>query len=431
MVHPQVHKEFVTADFSCAFMTTLLSLESFVGVLFASFCGAVIVGKVTRAKSTANVKFSRRLVVRFGSGVMYTDEDDDRCHDMDERSISECEKNRKRFPCPVLEFRLSNTLFGNAHGEIMNSKLSIVGSTLVEDGEEHPKTSNDPDGNGKKTKLPKVKGIAGHASSFLRKRLIRSMHDSGDGRSSVGNRRNVSFATTSTNSEADKKCEKEKKNTTFKKLSMERFKVIESVLIRHKMTRARDSKEDTEEAKKSPKHKRSVFVDEDPTGGLIPKRMFTTLDTECNTHPFFKRVWTIRHVLNADSPLLSSKARKMIRAKGGLWPLEACNYEFIRNHVHFQQLIVSLSGTTGLNHCNAYGLHVYEYRDLHVGYAFAPILEAQSDGTLKVDLERIDNIREQRGGGSEPIDYYAEKLAGTVSIGREDLHDGINDPNSG
>jgi hypothetical protein len=435
MVHPQVHKEDGDSGFTCAFMTLLLSLESFVGVLFASFCGAVIVGKVTRAKSTASTRFSHRIVLRFASGVLYTDDDDDRCDIGVERPVTEYEKRRTRFPCPVLEFRVINALYNNPNGEIMNTKLSVVGSTLADT--ELPSTTPLESSRSPLTSMargPRASMMFKGATGFIRKQMTRSDDESSDGgrvlqRTSsgcsdhglskiFGGRKSPAEMTNLTRDSGVSGDHKEhaKRPGRMKRLSLMGHEKIESVLLKKRLLRPTRSHSGSDDGLKSrgqeskSKFKKKVYVDEDPTGGLVPKKVFSTLKIECDTHPFFKRVWTIRHVLNADSPLVSPKARRMIKESRGMWPAEACNYQFIRENVHFQQLIVSLSGTTCVQGCNVYGLHVYEYPNLHVGYAFAPVLEMGPDGKLKVDLERTDNIQVQRGGGEEPLNYYEERI---------------------
>ena len=407
MIHPQIQKEHSETSFHCAFMTTLVSLESFVGVLFASFCGAVIVGKMTRAKSTASIRYSQRMVLRFGTGVMYTDDDDDRCSDADDKPVSDYEKSRTRFPCPVLEFRVANSLFGNDDGEITNAKISVVGSTLADKDKEKERKSATGAGSGKhshRQSFAVLKDMRNSASLFIQKHSLSLHPSSTSGRSTSG--RSVS----STSSENEKKSNEEKgakkEKSVLLRVSSFSQAALENVIVKKKMMRPSVSGDDTaaSEAPRKAAKEKTICVEEDPSGGLAPRKMFSSVRIESESHPFFKRVWTIRHVLNAESPLLSATASRMVKESRGLWPVEACNAEFIREHVKFHQMIVSMSGTTGAS--KVYGLNVYEYRNLHVGYTFAPILLTALDGKLDVDIDRIDNIREQRGGGAEPIDYY-------------------------
>lgn len=82
----------------------------------------------------------------------------------------------------------------------------------------------------------------------------------------------------------------------------------------------------------------SVTVDEG-NSKLAPPQIYHKLEMETDSHPFFKRVWNIRHRLNEESPLLSRTARKMIAENGGYWPEELNNHKSIRKHLQFTELI--------------------------------------------------------------------------------------------
>merc|ERR1740139_1250603 len=53
----------------CGVLSFLCSVESFVGVLYAGFVGAIMFGKIVRLQSHAQVIFSDPIVIRYGSGV--------------------------------------------------------------------------------------------------------------------------------------------------------------------------------------------------------------------------------------------------------------------------------------------------------------------------------------------------------------------------
>lgn len=439
IVHPQVRREPEEKSFNCAFMTALVSLESFVGVIFASFCGAVIVGKISRAKSAASVRFSQRMIIRFGTGVMYTDDDDDRCNDEKEMPLAELEKERSKFPPPVLEFRIANCLFHIGNGEIINSKVSVVGSTILE---------KETDSRGMATtvitsvmgvtaNLNMLKGMkesASKASNFIRKPFNRAMdsvsmrddsshNGSGSRRSSLPSPRKTGLA----NDRDSDHDPTENKVRVLRRISIIGHEAIEKALLKKRIMRRppRTPSMDQLVPPKTEKQRRKavICVEEDPTGGLAPKKLFYSLKIDCDNHPFFNRVWTIRHVLDADSPLLTERARRMVRECRGLWSAEACQAEYIRKNVNFQQLIVSFSGTSNVNGSDVYGLHVYDYKNLHVGYTFAPILQPAADGKLEVDLDDIDNIRIQRGGRAEAIDYYEMNIQHDNSETSEKMND--------
>jgi hypothetical protein len=87
---------------------------------------------------------------------------------------------------------------------------------------------------------------------------------------------------------------------------------------------------------------------EDPAGELLAKKSFAKLEIESQEeHPFFKRVWLARHVLNQESPLLKEDAKELIRLNNGRWSRELNSPETVGARVGFDLMIVSLSGTKG------------------------------------------------------------------------------------
>jgi len=70
-----------------------------------------------------------------------------------------------------------------------------------------------------------------------------------------------------------------------------------------------------------------------------PIARYFTVELEESTHPFFSGVWHGRHVLNDESPLLSSNARAIINKNGGYWPIEYNNALKIRDFLKFDELV--------------------------------------------------------------------------------------------
>lgn len=110
----------------------------------------------------------------------------------------------------------------------------------------------------------------------------------------------------------------------------------------------------------------SVAVLED-NSQLAPQRIFHKLEVETESHPFFKRQWTIRHQLDENSPLLSATARKMVADNHGFWPHQLNDHYEIREHLRFRELIVNFSGTANVSGSSVYAQHVYDYADVNIG----------------------------------------------------------------
>jgi hypothetical protein len=95
-------------------------------------------------------------------------------------------------------------------------------------------------------------------------------------------------------------------------------------------------------------------VDEDPSAIMVNKHIFSKMEIEASEHPFFRRVWVARHVLDADSPILKRRIRRQLRRNGGRWPKELNNAEAIRNNLQFNQILVSLTGVSNISACDVY-----------------------------------------------------------------------------
>ena len=316
--HPALSNENESPN-DCVFVSLLCSFESFIGVLYSGFCGAILFGKVLRIQSHAQVMFSDPIVVRYGTnGVGNATEDEEK----EDKRPDKATKDGTQIPCPVLEFRVVNQLFDEIGGEIMDATLNVVANV----------DANDIDN------------------------LVES-----DRRNSVV----ISeFSTRSIFQQDDKQ-----KRPSL--LALQGF----AHLNRSTTTRI---------------------------GTVVSKRVFSTMKIEARDHPFFKRVWLARHVLDESSPVLTAKARRAIRRNGGFWPEHLNNYKGVRQSLKFNQILVSLNGVSNVSASDVYAQNIYDFSDLNIGYEFVNLLYRDGEG-LKVDTDLVNDVREQKGGGGEPI----------------------------
>ena len=260
-------------------MTT--SLEAFFGILFASMIGAVLFSKVVRATSHAQVDFSDCLIVKYGTGITGVDNDYEGSSSEEEEakessllfppahihkrwSSAEALKQprlpspgeeskeggnegpfhykRSKMPCPILEFRIVNRLEGQRGGEIIDATLNIVAS--IDEGQA-------------------ALGVKRHASSRRRRRRRRPR------------RATPRAAPEQEEDEMDLDDEE-----SIKRLQESAKSMVAS------------------------RNKRVTCIEEDPSGKLMPKRIFAKLDVESQDHPFFKRVW-----IGKESQLLLALSR--------------------------------------------------------------------------------------------------------------------------
>ena len=150
-------------------------------------------------------------------------------------------------------------------------------------------------------------------------------------------------------------------------------------------------------------HRHPQAVDEDPTSRLVTKHIFSKLHIEASDHPFFKRVWLARHTLDEESPIVKPRMRRAIKRNGGYWPNRHNNYAAIRDSLQFNQILVSLNGVSNVSASDVYAQKIYDFVDVNIGYQFVNLLYREGDGKLGVDTDLVNDVREQNGGGGEPL----------------------------
>eukprot|EP00538_Stauroneis_constricta_P011300 CAMPEP_0119573038 /NCGR_PEP_ID=MMETSP1352-20130426/44925_1 /TAXON_ID=265584 /ORGANISM="Stauroneis constricta, Strain CCMP1120" /LENGTH=619 /DNA_ID=CAMNT_0007622725 /DNA_START=42 /DNA_END=1898 /DNA_ORIENTATION=+ len=338
---------------NCLFITVICSLESFLGVLYSGFCGAILFGKVLRIQSHAQVMFSDPIVIRFGSGVILPDaasdsgsDCEDNGDDTDDDTLSADSSLSKKIPCPVLEFRVVNRLFAEVGGEIMDATLNVVANVDANDADPRIRDALDP---------------------------LHRIH--------LGSKTGSSTSSSAYESHSE--------YTDSNRSWLSGDGLTPQQLI---------SKLGPLGAMLPQKRDHQAII-EDPSARLVSKRIFSKMQMliETGDHPFFKRVWLARHVLNETSPVLKPKIRRMIRRNGGYWPNHLKTHEHVRDCLQFNQILVSLNGVSNVSASDVYAQKIYDFVDINVGYQFVNILYRDADGSLKVDTDLINDVKEQNG----------------------------------
>ena len=360
IVHP-ANSATVNNPRDCLMISAVCAWESFVGILVGSIWSAIFLAKLTRISSFAEVTFSATILIRYGTGVGAVEDDDD---DADDQSMSSSNREEghvdglnstkakpkihrselSKIPCPVLEFRLLNKLRDQKHGEIIDASLNIATSV---DKSQVPSFKKDiawlRHGKNRKGTWKKPTGLSDEVLS---------------------NRREWSLAQNN----------------------------VQKMLMEHR-GRVRRSSIDFDEAE----------VEVDPTASLVHQRVFAKIYIESQENPFFKRVWLGRHILDENSPLLRPEVKALIKLNNGHWPHILNNPEGVRASVQFDQILVSMSGTSSAECKSVYAQKVYDYEDICVGYKFVNMLYRDNRGCLHVDATLLNDVVEQNGGGGENL----------------------------
>jgi len=76
--------------------------------------------------------------------------------------------------------------------------------------------------------------------------------------------------------------------------------------------------------------KMKIDEEEGNSSSIVPRMVFTKVKLETSSHPLFKRIWRFKHIINAESPLLTPQAQRAIQNNRGKWPKEWNNHTSVR-----------------------------------------------------------------------------------------------------
>jgi hypothetical protein len=386
--------------------------------LFAGFAGAVIFGKVARVQSFAKVIWSDSLVLKYGSGVAVAVEED--------AATEENDEDAGKLPCPVLEFRVINQSCGQDGGEIVNATVTVWASTSSDLASESIREAVrlPTQRSAEKKGSPRKLGI-GKAGQLLKTAVVKTK-DTVKKTATGGTNLVVNVAHKTTGAVS-------KQATRIGTLAAKSLKPSNGKVHQdapppesHPEQSQEDKARETISVERSQmlldmqklavttKH---IAMVEDP---LLPPLIYSKLDIETDSHPFFKRVWLVRHKLDANSPLLSSEALDLIAKNGGFWPAELNSYQAVRKHVGFREIMVSFNGTSNVSGSTVYSQKLYDFVDVNVGWRFAnTLVKDPHTGALDVDLSLVNDVLEQTGGGAEPFTDLVDDENGVTSAMEE------------
>lgn len=145
----------------------------------------------------------------------------------------------------------------------------------------------------------------------------------------------------------------------------------------------------------------------------LPKKMFHIMEFVNGSHPYFRRVWTLTHILDENSPLLSSKMRKRIVSNHGFWPQKYNSADAIKQNLAFKEIIISFCGISNHTSSEVRTQKVYNHCDVVVGYEFIRMIEKVGEN-IKVFPEYLNDVTEQNGA-DEPIPLFElQRRPGTL-----------------
>ena len=370
----------ISENKECWIAMIITTFEAFVGILFSGVWGAICFAKVTRVSSFAQVSFSNGIIIKYGTGVTGVADNDEyeegSSDDDDPILLASKPYKQSKLPCPIFEFRIANRLHRQRGGEIIDAAINIVAS--MEEGQ-HTRTIKN--GEGMEAKIRR-KGRRPRKSRDLKtnKGKLNGFHDDEDNE---------------TISEEKIKEAQSAARTMVASYAFDAAKADKMSFTNSSTRLSGLSDNEDEEHRQSNNSKQSTTP--------FPNQIFAKLNVESLEHPFFKRVWNVRHVLDITSPLLKPEAKELIRINKGHWPEELNNATAVRASIYFDKILVSFSGTSNVDANSVYSQKVYNFEDMCVGYAFCNMLYRKPDGSIGVDHTLINDVKEQSGGGGEEL----------------------------
>lgn len=349
----------------CILLSFLLSFESLIGVLFVGFCAAILFGKITQFQGNAQIVFSSIISVTYGKGSNGEDEDED-------TTISSGTNNtQSEIPCPVLRFKIANELHSMAKGEITDAVLHVVATIDAKNsilGIRSERVFNDA------LKLST-------STAILKKTKSEPAFDDNPPVSKNTSKKNQLYAMRQSYYGQLDAYQNEEYNIRISDTDM-------------------DISNHASMFRSAVKTSRSLFFQEE-TNIDKPNLVFAEVIVTPDVHPFFSSTWVVSHRLDANSPLLKKKYRKAVSMNNGFWPQNLNNMEEVRKSIHFDDLLISFKGNSGLSGREVYHQHLYTLDDLRVGVQFKSLLMQNLDGSIYVSCKDIDETRIQDGGISE------------------------------
>jgi hypothetical protein len=413
-----VYPELPTDDGTmCMGINLFCTIEAFVGLLFVGFMSAILFGKVGRIQSFATVDFSDPIVVRYGTGVMDGDWNDAQSEPSAEIGVS----NTKHCPFPILEFRCHNRMHSERGGEILNARVNVVAAVLASKasgsvrsavqpgaqrnlGQFMPKQLTDMGKAGGKF-VTNTAQMVGTAAGKAVPKQVAGIGKAG-GRLVTGTAEKVGAVAGRTITAAGQATGMFANATK----PTNAYDPDESNPSDHPLEYGLDITNMYTASIIEAIRENQVL---DEGSDLVPQRIFCNFEVGTPAHPLFKRVWIFRHTLDQNSPLLSQEARELIAESNGFWPEELNNCRAIRKILHFHEIIVNLSGTGNATGSSVYAQKVYSFDDVHIGYTFVSSLFRRPNGKISVDIELLNDVVEQNGGGGEP--FVNVQLSGVVN----------------
>uniref|UniRef100_A0A7S2KDQ0 Potassium channel domain-containing protein n=1 Tax=Leptocylindrus danicus TaxID=163516 RepID=A0A7S2KDQ0_9STRA len=391
-IHPALHSR-------CGFITFLCAAEAFIGVLYAGFSGAIIFAKVIRVQARAPVLFTDAMCLHYGRHLEQRRPTLQYGTDV----VNNCSRQNN---CPAIPKQVDNVV-----------QTATSSDTSFDSNDNSFQTQDEEVDNLKTPKIENRKSKRDCSRVFPLLEEVPCNNVNNDIPCPVIEFRIINLRANSFGGEileANLNC--------VVSLNVKRSLATPNHVIGNPTNRRG-------RLALLGKSKRISYDEGNESRVNLPRRMFKDLNLETSSHPFFTRVWYARHVLDEKSPLLKAGVRNLIRCNQGYWPAALNDYRSIRKSLRrFNEIIVSLSGTSNDSADNVYARKLYKYGDICIGWQFADILYYDDhEQSVKVDLNLANDVLEQGDGEGEPLNVVSDSTTSSGSEGDFDSYDDDED----
>jgi hypothetical protein len=366
------------------------------GTSLNRFCSAILFGKITSFQSNARVAFSDVMVISFGKKELIEDDESvDGSVGEDEYQVPQAQAQMEKIMCPTIRFRIVNLLHSNRSGQIIDASINTVATVDAKNSILGGRSQKEFHNAMQKTVTSENESIRQTMKSVVN--VVKKGVDASTNVMKKGadaTTQSVMIASHGVKNVVQKSATKTKKQATkvMKTLGLKAPRTVQSA-------RSSDSFEfsspsDGEMEMLSGMDADIVFQEE--TNVDQPNLVFSKVNVDPDSHPFFKSTWLVTHKLDASSPFLTRSARRKVCANGGYWPEELNNSEGIEKSIDFDQFLVSFVGTSKISGSSVYAQMIYTKDCVKYGYEFKSILMQNPDNSILVRDSDINFVQKQK-----------------------------------
>lgn len=341
------------------------------------------------------------MVISFGKKELIEDDESlDGSVGEDENQVPQAQM--EKIMCPTIRFRIVNLLHSNRSGQIIDASINTVATVDAKNSILGVRSQKEFHNAMQKTVTSENESIRQTMKSVVN--VVKKGVDASTNVMKKGadvTTQSVMIASHGVKNVVQKSATKTKKQAekVMKTLGLKSPRTVQSARSSDSFDLNdsfdfNSSRSDGEMEMLSGMDANIVFQEE--TNVDQPNLVFSKVNVDPDSHPFFKSTWLVTHKLDASSPFLTRSARKNVCANGGYWPEELNNVEGIEKSIDFDQFLVSFMGTSKISGSSVYAQMIYTKDCVKYGYEFKSVLMQNPDNSILVRDSDINFVQKQK-----------------------------------